>query len=157
MVSVVGAGMYVCMYGHHIKQGMGQLGKVDNRPRGQLNRENGYFPSPFAPENLVSRDGLGCPVPRQHAYSPHSGGICLLTEFLPISAAASIHLFMPPNAIESVPNLSGYAIACRWYSLPRVRRYRASSSQGSSRNECCFCITMDQLMCASLFPHPPLV
>ena len=30
--------------------------------------------SPFAPENVVSRDELGCPVPRQLAcYLPHSG------------------------------------------------------------------------------------
>ena len=42
--------------------------------------------------------------------------------------------------------------------LPRVRWHRASSSQGSSSNRCCLCITMDQmLMCSSLFPHPLLV
>ena len=29
--------------------------------------------SPFASENLVSRDGFGRPVPRQPAHSPHSG------------------------------------------------------------------------------------
>ena len=29
--------------------------------------------SPFAPENLVSRDGFGRPVPRQPAHSPHAG------------------------------------------------------------------------------------
>ena len=29
--------------------------------------------SPFAPENLVSRDGFGRPVPRRPAYSPHTG------------------------------------------------------------------------------------
>ena len=35
---------------------MDQSGKVANPARGQLNRENGYFPVfPFAPENLVSR------------------------------------------------------------------------------------------------------
>ena len=37
---------YVCMYGHHIQQSMDQPGKVDNPARGQLNRENEYFPFP---------------------------------------------------------------------------------------------------------------
>ena len=48
--------------------------------------------SPYAPENLVSRDRFSRPVPRQPAHSPYSGRIiwCLLiTEFLPMSAAFS--------------------------------------------------------------------
>ena len=111
--------------------------------------------SPFAPQNLVSRDGLGRPVPRQPAHSPYSDRTpCFPTEFLPIYGAASIRLFKPPYVIGPVPNLSGHVIVYRWRSLPRVRRYRASSPQGSSSNGCCLCITMDQLMCASLFAHP---
>ena len=49
----------------------------------------------FAPENLVSRDGFGSPVPRQPAHlHPQAESIwCLLTGFLPVSAAASIYLF----------------------------------------------------------------
>ena len=39
-------------------------GNVANTARDQLNRENGYSLSPFAPENLVSREGFGSPVPR---------------------------------------------------------------------------------------------
>ena len=119
---------------------MDQSGKVANNPaRGQLDRENEYSPAPFVPEDLVSRDGFSRPVPRQPARSPYSGWIwCLLTRFLPISAAASIYLFKSPYAIGSVPSLSGHAIAYRWRSLPRVRRHRASSSpQGSSSNGCC--------------------
>ncbi|CAM9107909.1 unnamed protein product, partial [Ascophyllum nodosum] len=46
-------------------------------------------------------------------------------------------LFIPPTAIGSVPSLSGHAIAYRWRSLPRVRRYSVISSQGSSSNGCC--------------------
>ena len=34
-----------------------QPGKVTNPGRGRLNRENGNLTVPFAPENLVSRDG----------------------------------------------------------------------------------------------------
>ena len=33
----------------------------------KLNRENSFSLSSFAPENLVSRDGFGSPVPRQPA------------------------------------------------------------------------------------------
>ena len=45
----------------------------------------------FALENLVSRDGFCSPVPCQPAHSPYiqaKFGACLLTGFLPISAAA---------------------------------------------------------------------
>ena len=41
--------------------------RVANPARGQLNRENFSLTS-FAPENLVSRDGFGSPVPRQLAH-----------------------------------------------------------------------------------------
>ena len=48
--------------------------------------------SPCVPENLVSWDGFSRPVPRQPAHSPHSGWIwCLLTGFVPSSAAAPIY------------------------------------------------------------------
>ena len=88
--------------------------------------------SPFAPENLVSRDGFGSPVPRQpaHLHTQAESAWCLLAGFLPISAAATIYLFEPPDAIGSVPSLSGHAIAYRWRSLPRVHRHRASKPQG---------------------------
>ena len=61
------------MYDYHIEKSIDQPGKVANRVRGQLNREKYYFLSPFALNNLVSRDGLSCPVPRQFTYPPHSG------------------------------------------------------------------------------------
>ena len=61
----------------YILQSMDQQGEVANPARGQLNRENEYFIfpclSPFASENLVSRDAFGRPVPRQPAHSPNSG------------------------------------------------------------------------------------
>ena len=56
------------MYGHTYCKSMDQPDKVANPARGQLNRENEYFPSAFAPENLVSRDGFGIPVPHQPAH-----------------------------------------------------------------------------------------
>ena len=56
----------------------------------------------------------------------------------------------PTCAIGSVPILSGHAIAYRWRSLPRVRRHRASKSQGSSGRRLSWQVTMDPLICASL-------
>ena len=41
--------------------------------------------------------------------------------------------------------------------MPRVRQHRVGSPRGKFGNGCCLCITMDQLMCASIFPHPLLV
>ena len=54
------------MFGQTCSKSMDQPGKVANPARGQLNRENEHFA--FAPENLVSRDGVGSPVPRQPAH-----------------------------------------------------------------------------------------
>ena len=48
-----------------------------------------------------------------------------------------VHLFIHSTAIGSVPRLSVHAIAYRWRLLPRGRRRRASSLQGSSSNGCC--------------------
>ena len=56
----------------------------------------------------------------------------------------------PPYAIGSIPILLGHAVPYRWRSLPRVRRHRASKSQGSSERVLPWQITMDQLIFASL-------
>ena len=57
--------IYVCKYGHTYSKSMDQPGKVDSPARGQLNRKSENSLSAFVPENLVSRDGFGSPVPRQ--------------------------------------------------------------------------------------------
>ena len=64
--------MYACMVITYSKS-MDQPGKVANPAHhGQLNRENEYFPvTPFAPDDLVSRDEFGRPVPRQSTHSPY--------------------------------------------------------------------------------------
>ena len=98
-----------------------------------------------APENLVSRDGFGSSAPRQPAY--------LYTQAESSSRVPrwrSFIYFKPPYAIGSVPSLSGHAIAYRWRLLPRVRRHRASKTQGSSRRVLPWQVTMDQIICASL-------
>ena len=103
----------------------------------------------FALENLASRHGLGSPVPRQSAYlhTRAESGAYLRDS----SRVSRWHPFMkPPYAIGSVPSLSGHATAYRWRSLPRVRRHRASKSQGSSERVLLWQVIMDQLICASL-------
>ena len=110
---------------------MDQPGKVANPARGQLNREHNIPLSPCVPENLVSRDGFSRPVPRQPAHlhtQAESGAYLRDSSRVPQRRP---FIMKPPYAIGSVPSLSGHAIAYRWRSLPRVRRHRASKSQGS--------------------------
>ena len=80
-----------------------------------------------------------------------------LTHGIPPAFRGGVHLFEPPYAIKSVPCLSGRAIAYRCHSPPRVHQHSAGCPQGSSSNGCCLCITMDQIMCASLFPRSLLL
>ena len=103
--------------------------------------------SPFAPENLVSRDRFGRPVPGQPAQSGlNLIGWCLLTGFLPLSTTASIYLLymgnrhrVNPGFIRSrkcVPMATTSGSSEGLYrcvkiflqQLPKVRRHRASSS-----------------------------
>ena len=106
--------------------------------------------SPCMPENLVSRDGVSRPVPRQPAnlHTQAESGAYLRDS----SRVPRRRPFMkPPYAIGSVLSLSGHAIAYRWRSLPRVRRHRASKSQRSSERLLPWQVTVDQLIFASLF------
>ena len=73
---------------------MDQPGKVANHPaRGQLNRENNIPLSPCVPENLVSREGLSRPVPRQPLISILRLNL-VLTYGIPPEFRASVHLFI---------------------------------------------------------------
>ena len=141
--------MYVCMYGHHILQRMDQPGKVANPARGQLNRENEYYPVTCVPENLVSRGGFSRPVPRQPAHlhtQAESGAYLRDSSRFPRQRPVT----KPPYAIESVLSLSDHAIAYRWRSLPRVHRHGANKPQGSSKRVLPWQVTMDQIIFASL-------
>ena len=141
----------VCMYSHINSKSMDQLGKVANPARGQLNREINISLSTIAPENLASRDGFGSLVPRQpgHLHTQAESGAYLRDSSRVPRQRTFIYL-KPPYAIGSVPSLSDHSIACRWRSLPRVRRPRASKPQGSSEQVLPRQVTMDQLICASL-------
>ena len=80
------------MYGHHILQRKDQPGKAANPARGQLNREEDEkVPIPIGLARRVRQFR-----PASACSSPYSGGIwCLITGFLPISAAAPIYSFQP--------------------------------------------------------------
>ena len=109
--------------------------------------------SPFAPENLVSRNGFDSPVPRQPAHlhtQAESGAYLRDSSRFPRRRP---FIYFNRQTIGSVPSLSAHAIAYRWCSLPRVRRLRASKPQGSSKRVLPWQITMDQLICASLFQN----
>ena len=107
--------------------------------------------SPYAPENLVSRDGFSRPVPRQpaHLHAQAEYG-AYLRDSSRVPRRRPFIYFKPPYAIGSVPSLWGHAIAYRWRLLPRVRRHRASKPQGSYERVLPWQVTMDQLICASL-------
>ena len=116
-----------------------------------------FFPCPLvsvAPENLVSIDRFGRPVPRQSTHSPHSGCIWCITHENPPTFQGGVHACIPSTAIESVPSSSVHANAYRLRSLPRVHWHRASSPQGSSSNGCClFRPHHGPFFCAPLFSH----
>ena len=107
--------------------------------------------SPCVPENLVSRDECNRPVPRQaaHLYTQAESDAYFQDSFRVPRRRPFIYL-KPPYAIESVQSLSGHAIAYRWRSLARIRRHRASKSQGSSEQVLPWQVTTDQFICASL-------
>ena len=54
---------------------MDQPGKVANPARGQLNRGNKKSVSPFAPENLLSRDRFDRPSPLTPHTQAESGAL----------------------------------------------------------------------------------
>ena len=116
---------------------MDQPGKVVNPARGQLNRENEYFPVPVH----ACEFGLARRV-RPPRLAPACSVFTLklnlgLTRGIAPDFRDGVHSFIPPTAIDSVPSLSGHAIAFGWRSLPRVRQHRVSSPQGSSSNRYC--------------------
>ena len=109
-----------------------------------------YPLSPYVPGSLVSLDGFSCTVPRQpaHFHTQAKSGA-----YLPDSSRVPRRCsFMKPSyAIGSATSVSGHAIAYRWRSLPRVHRHRASKPPGSFERVLPWQITMDGLICASLY------
>ena len=113
-----------CLYGHHIRQRWHQ-------PRMAANPDSikqGFFFLPIPRrrlKNLVSRDRLGRPVPRQPAHSPHPRQIsCVLTSPPPLAALRDgVHLQPQPPSGQS-----------RLYRITQMRNdgvhHRASACTG---------------------------
>ena len=158
---------------------MDQPGKIANSAACSWSAEQGksvfICPRSRLRFGLARRVRPSRPVPRQSAKSQHSDWLtllirCLLTGFLPISAAASIYdtVSIPPSAIGSVQSSSSHVIAYRWRSLPRVRRHRANSPQGGSSDNTITGARCYLFLCrsrhepinvnlASLFPTPTII
>ena len=143
------------LYGQHFQRSMDQKGMFANPARGQLNRENGFSLSSFAPENLFLPRRFCRPVPRQPAHSPLGLMNLGLTHRIPSAFRDGVHYAVNRYNIGSIPRLSGRANAYRWRSLPRVCRPSVSSPQGSSSNGCCFFGQASTWtnFCAPLFFH----
>ena len=98
------------------------------------------FPCPRSRLRIWSREtgsaATSRPAPAASLFSTLRLNLVLTHRISP-NFRDSVHLFIPPSAIGSVPSLSGHPIAYRWRSLPRVHRHGASSSQGSSSNGYC--------------------
>ena len=134
---------------------MDQPGKVTNPGRGQLNRESLFFCCPRSRLRIWSRE-TGSTVPSRVSLLISILRLNLaLTCGIPPEFRGGAHLFIynPPYAIGSVPSLSGYAIAYRWRSLPRVGRHRASKPQGSSERVLPWQATMDLIRASLSHTH----
>ena len=132
--------------------------------------------SAFAPENLVSRDGEGSPLPRQpahlhtraesDAFLQDSSTVPRRRPFIYSETTYAIGSVLrrrpfiyskPTYAIGSVQRVSGHAIAYRWRSLPRVRRHTASKPQGSFSKSASLAGHHGPINTRFSFPHPLLV
>ena len=98
----------------------------------------------FAPENLVSRDGFGSPVPCQsaHLHTQAESRAHNLRDSSRVPRWRSYIYVKPSYAIGSVPTLSGHTITYRWRSPLKVCLHRASKPQGSSERVLPWQITM---------------
>ena len=82
------------MYGHTYSKSKDQPDKVANPTRGQLNRKMNISLSAFAPENLVSRDRFGSPVPRQPAHLHTQAESGAYFYGIPPEFRGGVHLFI---------------------------------------------------------------
>ena len=110
----------LCMYSHTFSKSMES--KSANPARSQLmNREKECFPVRVHACEFGLARRVRQSRPASACSSQYSGWIwCLLTGFLPSSAARRSYIHLKPSYVAGpVPSLSGHAIAYRWRSLPR--------------------------------------
>ena len=92
------------------------------------------FLSPFAPENLVSRDGFDSPVPRQptHLHTQAEFG-AYLRDSSRFSRRQCPFIYLNRHTPSGQSRVYRVTRLYRWRSLLRVRRHGASKPQGSSK------------------------
>ena len=135
---------------------MDQPGKVANPARRQLNRKKKSL-SPYAPENVVSRDGFSRPVPRQPAHlhsQAESGAYSRDSSRFPRASILILNRHTPSgqSRVNRVTQLRTDGVHCRESAGTGPIVLKVVPVTGAAILQ----VTMDQLMCASLFPHPPL-
>ena len=147
------------MYSHTYSKSKDQPGKVANPARGQLNRETNISLSAFAPENLVSRDGLGSPVPRQLAHlntQPEESGAYLWDSSRVPRRRPFIYLNRHTPSGQSLVNratqLRTIGVHCREPAGSGPVFLKVVPVTGAAILQ-----IMDQIMCASLFPTPTIL
>ena len=119
-----------------------------------------FFLFPFAPDNLVSRDGFGRPVPCQAAHSKFSvrRDSSRFPRRLPFIYFFNRHKTPSGQSrVYRATQLRTDGVHCR---ESAIRRHRASSPQGSSSGGCCLFRYHHRptfVRLASLFPHLLLV
>ena len=116
--------------------------------------------SPFAPEDLVSRDGFGSPVPRQPAYlrtQAESGAYLRDSSRVPRRCPYSyLNRHNTPSGqprVYRVTQLRTDGVHCREFAgtgpvILKVVSYRVLPAQQ---------VTLNQLLCASLFSTPTII
>ena len=152
--------IYMYVYGHHIYSRV-----WINRARlpillvvswtGKINTPL----SPYVPENLVSRDGFGSPVPRQPAHlhtQAESGAYSRDSSRFPRRRPfvyLNCHTPLGQSRVYRVTQLRTDGVHCQDAAGTRPVVLKVVPVTGAAILQ----VTMDQLMCASLFPHPLLV
>ena len=150
------------MYGQHFQQSMDQPGKAANPARGQLNRKKCFFSCPRSRLRIWPHE-TGSAVPSR--VSPlilHTQGESdwlVLTHGIPPAFRDGVSNYVyrqSPSGrpqVYRVTQLRADGVHCREFAgtgpvVLKVVRVTSTTFSG---------ITMDQSMCASLFPHTLLI
>ena len=82
------------MYSHKHTKSIDQPGKVANPARGQLNRENEYFPVRVRARGFGLARRVGQARPASTCSSPYSRLNLVLTYGIPCESRGGVHLFI---------------------------------------------------------------
>ena len=139
---------------------MDEPGKVGNPSHGQLNRENKYYPAPIC----ACEFGLATRVQPSRPASACSLSILrlnlMLTHGIPTDVRSGIHFFylnrhtpLGQSRVHRVTQLRTNDVHCRESTGTGSVVHKVFPVTGAAFLQ----VSMDQLMFASFFPHPPLV